>query len=104
MSKPFPVIYRIERWGKEENAVAFFPHALANPGFLVNYAHVGQHSEASLGYYQQTKAPRTSAQKAMVAELREEVTRIYESEPDAVKLAERLRLSPDFRRHAWGGR
>ena len=35
--------------------VAFMPDAEANPGMLVCYAHVGQHSEACREYYYSTK-------------------------------------------------
>jgi len=35
--------------------VAFVPEGEANPGMLVCYAHVGQHSEACRAYYASTK-------------------------------------------------
>lgn len=105
MSKKFPVVYRIEGNKREgRNAVAFFPYSEATNGYLVCYAHIGQHSEGSLGYYMQTKAPRDPEAVAMVAALREEVAQIYESEPDAVTLVEKKRLPHDFRDRAWGGR
>jgi len=96
-----PVIYRIERFGKEENAIAFFPYLRARNGFIVCYAQADQHSEGSLGFYMQTKAPRTAEQVAMVAALREEVNSVYGANPDPVKLAERVRLPHNFRAHAW---
>ena len=34
-----------------ENCIAFLLNVPANPGNLMSYAHVGQHGEASLGYF-----------------------------------------------------
>lgn len=97
----YPVIYRIEgnkRTGR--NAVAFFPHANVNFGRIECYAHIGQHSEASLAYYTGTKKPK-AADAALVDELRREIVSIYQSGHDAVTLVECLKLPRDWREHAW---
>jgi hypothetical protein len=92
-----PVIFRIE--GEyTRDVVAFFPYAEANHGMLVSYAHVGQHSEASLGYYGNTMLPRESDQ-ANVDSLRAElIGQGYDN------LKEYKRMPSDFRDHAWGWR
>jgi len=56
-------------------ALLFLPTAPpANPGRILCYAHVGQHSEASIDYYRDTRPPRTDAERAacdaLVAEYR----------------------------------
>lgn len=62
------------RKDKEDGSiVAFLPDATANLGRVMCYAHIGQHSEASLDYYRLNTTPLTpedySAGDAMVREL-----------------------------------
>lgn len=46
------IIHVIPAWDKKHGeAVLFFPSYAANFGNIVCYAHIGQHSEASLEYY-----------------------------------------------------
>ena len=51
-----PRVYPAKPDGHPE-CVLFLPHAAANPGRIVCYAHVGQHSEASTDYYSDTRPP-----------------------------------------------
>jgi len=39
----------------ENKIIAFFPEVKVNPGMILSYAHIGQHSEASLSFYRETK-------------------------------------------------
>lgn len=101
--KTFPVIFRYVRVDGENNmgepwaVEAFFPYGPANRGNLQCYAHIGQHGEASLGYYQRSKRCAPSQYAELLAELRS----IYETEPDAVRLVVKQRLPHDWREHAW---
>ncbi len=55
-----------------DDLVAFIPDAPANFGFIMSYQHVGQHSEASLGFYEKSCASvdyDTPEVKALVTEL-----------------------------------
>lgn len=49
------VIFKIAHYAgtsrEEDEVVAFFPGAPANPGNVMSYAHVGQHGEASYDFY-----------------------------------------------------
>lgn len=48
------VIFKMARYDDSrlgEEVVAFFPGAPANPGMVMCYSHVGQHCEASYGFY-----------------------------------------------------
>lgn len=102
----YPIIFRMERVDGENHMgeawlpIAFFPHEHVNYGKLGCYAHLGQHGEADLGYYQSTRKPR-AADSAKVAELERELRQIYETGDDAVKLAVKQRLPHDWRTHAW---
>ena len=51
------VIFRKSRnpYTEEWEVEAFFPDGHVNPGNIMCYAHVGQHSEASIEYYAETK-------------------------------------------------
>lgn len=84
-----PVIFKKTRSGEFKGEVhAFFPTLEARPGFIMCYAHVGQHSEASLDFYRAC-VPANGTAWALFEELRG----IYETGPDAVKLVERKRIS-----------
>ncbi len=70
MKDMLPVIFRTD--GKE--VTAFFPTLGANPGFIVCYAHIGQHSEASSEYYYSTKP----AKENEYSDLLNELTQVYD--------------------------
>ena len=53
---------------------AFIPDAPANAGFCVCYSHIGQHSEASRGYYLKATRPATPAERLPLVR---ELQRIY---------------------------
>ena len=48
------ILRRCKRW---PSIVAFLPDVPANPGFVMSYEHVGQHSEASRGFYLKETTP-----------------------------------------------
>lgn len=43
------------KWNKAWTPIAFMPDVEANPGNIMSYEHVGQHGEASMGYYWSTR-------------------------------------------------
>lgn len=61
------VIYRKESDGE---IIAFLPELPANYGKIVCYAHMGQHSEATLEYYQSTKSAKPAEYMALHTELK----------------------------------
>ena len=81
-----PVIFRCERSGPYKDEVtAVFPSLPANPDNLVCYAHIGQHCEGSIGWYNGTRAAKPVEYAALLAELR----RIYEREGDKLRVMTR---------------
>lgn len=65
-------IYYIAKWEggqKNGNPVLFFPEYSANPGNIVCYAHMGQHSEACHSYYAGLKNCNTPAQQQALRDL-----------------------------------
>ena len=86
-----PVIFRAEKSGDSKGEVtAVFP-TLGGTGahdFTV-YAHIGQHSSGTRGWYNQTRAARPDEYASLLSELR----RIYERGEDAVKLRVTERFS-----------
>ena len=52
--------------------VAFLPDADVNPGMIMSYMHVGQHGEASLGFYRECRPVKATDPEArdMLAELK----------------------------------
>lgn len=88
-----PVIFRKERDG---DVTAVFPTLAADrAGHLFTvYAHIGQHSAGSFGWYRETKAARPPEYASLLAELRS----IYETGPDAVTLQIYARMTPAHRR------
>jgi len=95
-AESWPVIFRMEGKGADRNCVAFFPYEAANYGYLGCYAHLGQHAESDLGYYQTTKAAKESDYADLLSELRG----IYERDGDLTLRVVR-RLPADWRDHAW---
>ena len=84
-----PVVFRFDRG----EVTAVFPTLPANPGFMVCYAHIGQHSECSRDWYYTTR-PATEAERAsLLAELRQ----IY----DDCELIVQRRLPPWRTCHAF---
>lgn len=85
------VIYRKGAGGE---VVAFLPELPANRGNVVCYAHIGQHSEASIEYYHGTE-------KALPNEyepLHDELKRIYSD----VELSVKRRITyTDLTEKAW---
>lgn len=61
------VIYRKDAGGE---VVAFLPELPASRGSIVCYAHMGQHSEATLEYYQSTKSAKPAEYMALHTELK----------------------------------
>ena len=87
-----PVIYVTDR--KLCDVTAVFPTLPANPGRLLCYAHVGQHSECSEGWF------RDCTRQARVDEyagLHREVQGIYGRDPDPFELVIVKRITADMR-------
>jgi hypothetical protein len=79
------VIYRTDPTDKGE-PIAFFPEASANPGMIVCYAHIGQHSEACNEYYRSCKPIRGPLTGA-AASLHHELSQSYA--PEALQIRQR---------------
>lgn len=88
-----PVIFRAEKSGDAKGEVtAVFPTLPGTgPNDFTVYAHIGQHSTGSFGWYQQTRAATPTEYASLLAELRH----IYEQGQDPVK----LRIVERFTRH-----
>ena len=72
---------------------AFFPEATANYGMVMTYAHIGQHSEASLEFYLNSK----KATKEEYANLLSELENIY----DDCTLVVKHRMNYNDLRDSW---
>ena len=70
LKEKLKIIYRKEDSG---NVVAFLPELPANHGNIVCYTHTGQHGEASMNYYGETR----TAKPEEYATLHEELKAIY---------------------------
>lgn len=78
----------------DSEIVAFFPELPANTTCIMSYMHVGQHSEASMGFYHTTK----TATKEEYMPLLEEPKRVY----DDCELVVRQRMNyHDLMEKAW---
>lgn len=79
-----PVLFRAVKYGQFAGVVdAIFPTLPANPGHVLTYTHVGQHSEGALAWmYNATRPAKPDEYAALLAE----VKRIYESDPDPFEL------------------
>jgi hypothetical protein len=89
------VIFRKDR-GKNPEVTAVFPTEVggAKMGDMTCYAHIGQHSGCSYGWYLTTRRARPEEYADLLAELRQ----IYEEDPDdPVRLVVRQRISPQMR-------
>ena len=60
----------IFRKDKDGEIIAFFPEASANFGNILSYMHIGQHGEASLEFYQETKKATETEYKPLLMELK----------------------------------
>lgn len=67
------VIFRKKYWKLtgEWEVMAFFPEVHVNPGNIMCYAHMGQHSEASYEFYMTTKPCTESEYADLKRELEE---------------------------------
>jgi len=76
--------YFIPKWegGKDGNPVLFLPDMSANRGYIACYAHMGQHSEASMDYYRRCRrvAPDKKERLALAALIREYSGFLHSSE------------------------
>ena len=82
------VIFRADKRGEHKGTVtAVFPDLEANAGAYVCYAHIGQHSECSRGWYVSETRPATPDE---YRDLLRELRGIYERDGDA-KLCVRKR-------------
>lgn len=89
-----PVLFRRDRT-KDFEVTAVFPTMPADDGgtLMTCYAHVGQHSGCSHGWYANTMP----AAPADYADLLAELKRIYETGEDAVTLHVFRRITPEHR-------
>ena len=89
------VIFRMvyNPYKKQYECEAFLPEAPVKYGRIGNYAHIGQHSEASLDYYYKSK----KASPEQYVELYKELQGIY----DDVTLVIKQRLNYDILRKNW---
>jgi hypothetical protein len=106
--KSYPVIARIDPGTRQrdmgiDKVTLFLPYDSVNHGSIACWARLGQHGEASLGYYRSTRQPQTDLEldacAAALKQYRWEMTGIPEA--DRVELFERKRLPNDWRKHAW---
>lgn len=85
------VIFRKKGTRKEKEIYAFFPEATCQRGNIMSYQHIGQHGEASLEFYNETKP----AKKDEYAELYAELKGIYG------KLEVKERIYMPYLERAW---
>lgn len=66
------VIFRKAKnpYSKKYEVVAFFPEIEANYGNIMSYMHIGQHSEASVEFYWETKKATAEEYKPLLEELK----------------------------------
>lgn len=60
----------IFRKDKDGEIIAFFPEIEANYGRILSYMHIGQHGEADLEYYQETKKATETEYQSLLTELK----------------------------------
>ena len=65
------VIFRKTKnpYTKEYEIVAFFPEIDTNYGKILSYMHIGQHGEADLEFYRETKKATEAEYKPLLEEL-----------------------------------
>ena len=66
------VIFRKTKnpYTNEYEIVAFMPEIPANYGKIMSYMHIGQHGEADLGFYHETKKATETEYKPLLEELK----------------------------------
>ncbi len=89
------VIFRKAKnpYTKEYEVVAFFPEIEANYGRILSYMQIGQHSEADLGFYHETKKATEVEYKPLLEELKA----IY----DDCELVVKQKINYKDLRNAW---
>lgn len=88
------VICKIDKQGE---ALLFFPEYDSTKGFIACWQFVGQHSEASIGYYTtDVRNPRNSAEEKKI----DDAIRVYELGYD-VKCIRVKKQSAKMRKEAW---
>ncbi len=90
MTDKLSVVFRAERSGDHKGQVtAVFPTEIDHGPYYTCYAHVGQHSACSRGWYANTRAATPDEYADLLRELRG----IYETGEDAVTLDVRKRAN-----------
>lgn len=64
------VSFRIDRNGDPASLTAVLPDLPANPGHMVCYAHIGQHSECTRDWYYSTRPAFPREYRGLLRELR----------------------------------
>lgn len=66
------VIFRKSKnpYTKEYEVIAFFPEIEVNYGRIMSYMHMGQHGEADLGFYYETKKATGEEYEPLLNELK----------------------------------
>lgn len=92
----------IVKWegGKNGDPVLFFPEYAANRGSIMCYGHIGQHSEASMGYYASLRNPEGSEQERAAYAL---ISEYNHGLPGGEVLSMRARDNAKYRRTRWKG-
>lgn len=89
------VIFRKSKnpYTNEYEVVAFFPEIEVNYGRILSYMHIGQHGEADLGFYHETKKVTEAEYKPLLEELKV----IY----DDCELVVKQKINYNDLRNAW---
>jgi len=85
----FPVIFRKDKIGNnspiynEHEIVAVFPteQGTNDPSTMSCYAHIGQHSSCSIGWYQRTKPAKPEEYASLLSELKGYYENAHYGEP-----------------------
>lgn len=54
----------------DSEIIAFFPEIAVRSGYIMSYMHIGQHSEASIGFYYETKIATAEEYTPLLEELK----------------------------------
>lgn len=94
MKDKIKVIFRKDK--KSGEIIAFFPETEVNRYKIMSYMHIGQHSEASIYYYEiDTKKAEPSEYNSLLSELK----KIYED--DKTELVIKTRINHNDLEKAW---
>ena len=80
MSETFRVVFRTEKHGQFKGEVTAVYDEPLDRGMLGVYAHIGQHSNASLGWHRATRPATPDEYEPLLAELTRQIRIAY---PDA---------------------